>query len=482
MLPVKICFVDIETTGHRGQYDRIIEIGIIQTLDGKIVNEFQSLINPMRPIPPEITFLTGISAQDLEHAPNFSELSNQILMLLKDHVFVAHNVRFDYGFLKHEFYRLGISFAPKHFCTVKLSRTLFPRFTHHNLDAIIKRFNLSCNNRHRAFDDAKVIYDFYRISQEKFPQEVFLKAVNKALKKPTLPIGLQLTDLDSLPEQPGVYLFYGALPATNSQAIPLYIGKSKNIRERVLSHFAADLRSGIEMKIAQQINRIETIQTAGELGALFTESQLIKKLLPLYNKRLRQKHTLMALRQYETPTGYKTITIEPVEILLPSSLSDFMGFFRSKREAKEFLSNVSEEYCLCNKLLGLEKTETACFSYRLDKCKGACLKKELPLSYNMRFVQAFSKTKIKPWPFSGPIVIQEINNFTQKKELFFVDKWCVLGSLQYDEFGNQTQSANANFQFDLDIYKILWRFMNTPNKMHTIRNLSQEELRDYGFS
>ncbi len=345
MLPDKLAFVDIETTGTSARYGRIIEIGIVRVEDNKVVQTYRSLVNPETHIPPEIEMLTGITAQDLEGQPLFRHIHKDILEILVDCVFVAHNVRFDYGFLKYEFNRENIDFTLRHFCTVKLSRLLYPRMTHHNLDAIIERFGFTYNKRHRAFDDANVLWQFYQNARQSFPEETFTKAVQTALRHPSTPIKLKQADLDSLPELPGVYTFYG------ENGMPLYVGKSVNIKDRVLSHFSGDLRSGTEMSIAQQVESIETIITAGELGALFLEAQTIKKLLPLYNRMLRNKRELVGVKKMTNKDGYETVSIESLQTVDIADLENFLGFFRSKKQAKEFLAATAKEFGLCEKLL-----------------------------------------------------------------------------------------------------------------------------------
>jgi DNA polymerase III subunit epsilon len=483
MLPEKIAFVDLETTGARNAFDRILEIGIVRVENNVITGTFQSLFNPLTHIPPEIERLTGISASDIIDAPVFSSQKDEILAMLKDCVFVAHNVRFDYGFLKHEFARVGIDFIAKHFCTVKLSQTLFPQYRHHNLDSLIERFSFSCTNRHRALDDAKVIQEFYGVVQKQFPDEVFLEAVNKALKKPSLPLNLQKEDLEKLPERPGVYIFKG------DEDIPLYIGKSINIRERILSHFSADIRNGIEMKISQQIKAIETIPTAGELGALLLESRLIKEKLPLYNRRLRLKQQLVGLVKSQGDEGYDVLGTETVMTISPADLQIFkdadqetqgksiIGFFRSVKQAKEYLSLIAKDYMLCEKLLGLEKTTSGCFGYRLERCKGACLGREKPLFYNIRLLEALSRIAIKPWPFKGPIFIEEKNELAEQTEHFLVDKWCYLGNFTAgteDILRKETQ----NLQFDLDVYKILRRYLSVPANVKKVKEISLQQSED----
>lgn len=483
MLPDKIAFVDLETTGARSTFDRIIEIGIVRVENNVITKTYNSLVDPQTHIPPEIERLTGITGKDIIGAPTFSHIKDDIMELLTDCVFVAHNVRFDYGFLKSELFREGITYTSKHFCTVRLSQILYPEYKRHNLDSIIERLQISCENRHRALDDAKVIATFYDHARSTLVDDIFTDAVNKAMKKPSVPINLQKADLDSLPEFPGVYKFYG------DNDLPLYIGKSVNIKDRVLSHFSSDIHSPTEMKISQQIKRIETSVTAGELGALLLESKLIKEQLPLYNRQLRVKQQLVGLRILKDPDGYHLLRTETITAISPGDLQaltpegntgasgKILGFFRSTKQAKEFLSTIAKEHTLCEKLLGLEKTSTSCFGYRLDRCRGACLKKELAVFYNIRLLEALRSITIKPWPFEGPILIEERNELSEKIEYFLIDKWCYLGSTTTPD---ATYIANTEdgISFDLDVYKILRRYLMNPTNIKRVKTLSSNTTSD----
>lgn len=478
-LPDKIAFVDIETTGMRSSYDRIIEIGILRVEDNELVQTFKSLINPQTYIPKEITSLTGITSHQLENAPTFRAVKDEIIEILADCTFVAHNVRFDYGFIKHELMREHVTYNAKHFCTVRLSRLLYPHWERHNLDAVIKECNLQCESRHRAFDDAKVLYEFYNHIQKTFPHARFVEAVAKTMKKPSLPIKLPMKELEKLPDKPGVYIFYGNTPnenpksdpsanELNSKHVPLYIGKSINIRNRVLSHFSSDIASPTEMKISQQIESIETITTAGELGALFLESRLIKEMLPLYNKRSRIKHELIAIKSQLNQLGYKECYLEPITVISPNNLENFLGFFRSRRQAKAFLADKAKEHRLCEKYLGLEKTSTGCFAYRLGRCKGACVKNEKSEIYNLRLETAMLGTKILPWPFTGSIIIEE-EGIDGKKEYFVIDNWCYVGNVSVDAEGNMKDDRIQDVTFDLDMYKILRQFIRNQSNKKKIR-------------
>lgn len=475
-LPSKLVFIDVETSGTRTT-DRIIELGLVRVENNKIVSTYQTLLNPHCFIPQEIVTLTGINPAQLEAAPTFGQVKKDILELLDDSVFVAHNVRFDYNFLRNEFQREEISFRSKHFCTVKLSRTLFPSYRHHNLDSLIQRFGFDCKNRHRALDDAKVLWQFYEYILKNFSKELLEKAVNFVLKQPTRPVNIDKHILDDLPEKSGVYIFYG------QNGMPLYIGKSVNIRDRVLSHFSSDKDSSTESKIAQQIESIETIETAGELGALFTECMLIKKMQPLYNRKLRHSKMMMVLKKV-VRDGYACVDLDTADTIDVDNISDVLGVFRNKKSAKQFLIHLAKKYCLCEKLLGLDTTLKTCFGYRLGKCKGACVQKEITAKYNLRFFEAFSSTKLQPWPFEGPILIEEKSPLSGLAEGFLLDKWCLLGSTKnnHNNLFTSDLPTTSEYHFDVDTYKILLSYLYTKSskiKINILKNNKNPNLISY---
>jgi DNA polymerase-3 subunit epsilon len=452
MLPNTFSFVDIETTGGSVTGDRIIEIGILRVEDGKIVEKFESLVNPHHYIPEFITGITGIRADDLTGAPSFEELQEKIYPLLENSVFVAHNARFDYGFIRNEFRRQDYTFSAKVLCTAKLSRLLYPHHRKHNLDSIIQRFGFTCERRHRAFDDAAVLWDYYQAMMEEFGVESMLKAVQQVMKLPSTPIHLSQEELDRLPEMPGIYEFYG------DQEVPLYIGKSTNIRERVLSHFSGDHARSAEMDISQQIKRIETIPTAGELGALLLESELVKHKQPVYNRHLRIKNVHTVIFEERTPEGYKIPKITEISDIPGGQVSSILHIAKSKRQAKEYLEELCRKHSLCRKLMGVEKTKTSCFSYKLGQCHGACIGEELVDSYNLLFDAVFDNYRILPWPYPGKILIQEENQIIEKKELFVFENWCYLGKVD-EESVYEIPEMRFEHRFDYDIYKIIRGFL-----------------------
>lgn len=457
----KFAIVDIETTGGKSQYHRIIEVGIVCIENGEVVREYSTLVNPQQEIPPTITHLTGIRPSDVADAPTFAEVADDIASILEGSIFVAHNVRFDYGFIKNELLRAGIEYNARCLCTVRLSRMLYPQERRHNLSSIIERFGLTCANRHRALDDARAVWHFMDKSGRQLG-EVFGDSMKQLLKRPTLPPYIRNTTVDDLPEEPGAYIFYGENGAV------LYVGKSVNLRQRILSHFSNDHRSPREMNLCQQVSDIEVRRTSGELGALLLESHLIKELQPIFNRRSRHQNVLTILRRHEDALGYHNLKIETLDALLAADLGSVAGLFKTKKQARDFLQKATREYQLCGRLSGLQKGAAgeACFSYHLHTCKGACLGKEAPVAYNIRLAQAVHKRKIMAWPFDGPIIIEEDNVRRHYGEAFVVDQWCLVKALRYTEDGEVPFFEGAP-RFDHDIYKILCTYVS--KHIHTIK-------------
>lgn len=456
-------FVDIETTGISNRLDRIIELAILRVENGKLKKSFKTLVNPNVSIPPFIEDLTGISQKDLKKAPEFSDIQDKVMDLLEDTVFVAHNARFDYNFVKEEFRRHGVLFSAKQLCTVKLFRALNPGLSHYNLDSLISTYDLSIKHRHRAYDDAKAIFDFFKKAKRIHKKDIFESSLKKVLRYITTPVNLTREELESLPETPGVYVMW-----SDDENIPLYIGKSINIKDRVFSHFAEVGSSTKELNISQQVKRIETFETAGELSALLLESTYVKRYQPLYNRRLRHLQKIVIARESKNRAGYMTVIFEEGSSITPRDLDTVVGIFRSEKQAKETLKVIAKEHSLCPKLLNIEKVKGSCFWHQLKWCKGACLGKERPIFYNIRFIEAFSKYKFKKWPFAGPVAIKEKHN--RHHETLIVNKWCIIGRGKWDE----TESLDvkkADYIFDLDTYKILSRFFAQDRNLKKVHVL-----------
>jgi len=438
-----IAFVDIETTGSHFERDRITEVGIKSLIHDQ-VETWESLINPQACIPQNIQRLTGIRPEMVIKQPTFESLAAEIARELEGKIFVAHNARFDYGFLKASFKRAGIDFKPKVLCTVKLSRLLFPEQPRHNLDTIISAHHLELSSRHRALGDADLLLQFWRVCEAKLGRDALLKAVNQLIANASLPPNIDKALVDSIPEKPGCYIFYG------ENQVPLYIGKSISLRSRVMGHFQGALTLRKEMKLSLQVRDIDWIETSGELGALILESRLIKERMPSMNIKLRRSKDLCAWRLGFDGDGVLTPHLVGHRELDPGIQENLYGLFYSKREANSYLKAIAKKYRLCEALLGLEKRidGKACFGYQVRQCGGACIGHSPIELHNLQLKTALELFQVQVWPYSGPVAIKEAGH------MHVVDRWRYLGTaINEEELYELTDSGEA--EFDLDIYKIL---------------------------
>jgi DNA polymerase-3 subunit epsilon len=446
MFAPAIAFVDLETTGATAPDDCVTEVGIVRVDDGVQVSEWSTLINPECSIPAPIQALTGITNAMVATAPTFRQVASEIATRLQGCLFVAHNARFDYGFLKHEFARLGKSFTAKVLCTVKLSRRLYPDCARHNLDTLIDRHRLGETDRHRALGDARILWRFVQsVYRERSANQVDA-AVKRILKAPSIPPQLSPDALERIPETPGVYLFYGL------NALPLYIGKSVNLRERVASHFSSDYRSANDLRLSAEIIRIEIEQTAGELGALLRESRLVKTLLPAYNHRLRRRTDMVALSLAEddaTPDYVKSTAIDA------NNLDGLYGPYASRARARATLRELARRSRLCWSALGLERRIGPCFARQVGRCAGVCVGAETRAQHAFRLREALCEHRLKPWPYPGMVAVRESDVLSGRTEVHVFRHWCWLGTAGDDAQLQMIAESPPRVEFDLDIYRML---------------------------
>jgi len=443
MFEYPVVFVDIETTGGSYRNSRILEIAIIRFENGEISNEFSTLLDPQTYIPSSITALTGIQSSDIKGMPTFADVADEIVEILQGAVFIAHNVRFDYSFMKQEFANIGINFSPKLLCTVRLSRALYSLEKGHSLAKLIERHNIPVADRHRALEDARAMFYFTQLAFNEHGYELFNQAVGRQLKTQSLPPHLDAEQINSIKNVPGVYIF------RDESRVPIYVGKSINLKKRVMSHFQSTTSK--ELKISQQVHHVDTITTTSELSALIMESKLIKELQPIYNRMLRRVNLYALLVKVEE-NGFSRLSVQSGNIENGTELSTIYGIYRNRREAKMKVEEITRIFELCPKLMGIEKTKDACFSYSLGRCRGACIEKESPETYNRRFEVALEKSKVAMWNYPSAISIP-INN---EGEGVVIDKWIIQGFLNSE---GEMIINDIEPTFDVDEYKIIRRFI-----------------------
>jgi len=445
-----VACVDLETTGGMAAQHRVIEVGIVLLDEGAVVEEWSSLVNPGQRIPASIVQFTGIDDDMVAEAPSFADLRQEIRSRLDGRIFVAHNASFDFGFLRSEFQRAGERFAAPVLCTVRLSRALFPEQRRHNLDALIERHGLACDARHRALGDARVLPALLAAMQTRVGQGRLDEAAATLIRATSLPPELPAGLADELPDGPGVYLFRG------EGGMPIYVGKGRNLRSRVLGHFAARHVESGEARLARQVRKVEWIETGGEFGALLLESRLIKELAPVANRRLRSTAGAYCIRLRAAETG-TVAPIEPIDADALDGESEAYGPFRSAHTARRALEGKAREAGLCLKLLGLESGEGSCFARQLGRCRGACVGLESRAVHDARVRLVLAAMRLQPWPFAGAVGIREPAPGSNATVLHVIDRWRHLGSAQTEDELQALLRPGGAADFDVNTYRIIAR-------------------------
>lgn len=459
-------FLDVETTGANWSRNFVIEIGALRYENGEVTRVMKTLVKPPEAIPRFITGITGITDFMVADAPFFHEVADELAELFSDEaVLVAHNAPFDYSFIKQEFARIGKAFPVKRIDTVRLSRALYPEQARHRLSDLIKYHELSFENRHRAYDDAYALVQFWNKILHQFGAEHIDGLINRQSRTARVPKYLSNLDIDQLPETFGVYLF------KDGNDYPLYIGKSVNIKKRVKSHFTRDSDEYKEFKISQTVKKIDYIETDGELAALLLESFLVKQYMPLYNIRLRRTKKLIVVSYHINEEGYKVLKTETLNTSEVHDYQNVLSMHTKKSLATMTLDRLIKTFELCPKLCGVEKTRGKCFLRQIGKCRGACEGAEDPAVYNQRLDIAFQDRGIGEWRYDEPMVVFEQSSLLTKTG-FLVDNWIIQKMVRYSPEEGYSEEPYGQ-EFDLDAYTILKSYMDMHPERMTMVPYSQ---------
>lgn len=413
-LPGSLVVVDLETTGANPLADRITELALIRVDDGIETGRLVSLVDPQQPIPPRIAAFTGIDDALVSGAPAFSELAEQVRSALEGRVLVAHNARFDYGFLCAEFERLGEPLALSVMCSLRLSRALFPREPRHGMDALIARHGLTCAARHRAEGDADALWQFLQRMSAQIDPVVMNAAVTRAMQAPRRPAGLPVGLLEGLPDLPGVFRMRAG--------------------DRVLKCDAADsLRRTL-------FSLCTSGQPTAKLQRTVTDIDWEVCAEPL-DARLRL-HAWQADERAAAPvpaapfalrlqTGGDRLTWTPVPLsgTDPADWSALHGCFGHVREVENRLQVWLHAHRLCAARLGRDRRRGACSARRHGQCAGVCVGAETAAEHDVRFIAALRSTALPTWPFEGPVVVPLQNDEPVHacRRWHVFDRWCWLG-------------------------------------------------------
>jgi DNA polymerase-3 subunit epsilon len=365
--------VDIETTGSYAANNGITELAIVLYDGKKIVDRYETLIDPQSPIPQYVQVLTGIHPEMLKGAPVFSEVAQHVYDMLKDAIFVAHHVNFDYSFIKYHLESCGYELDVKKLCTVRLSRKVFPGLSGYSLGKLCRELAIPILNRHRAGGDADATVILFEKIMMHDSQGAVRHMLHGKSREQYLPPNLPSEQIASIPYTPGVYYFH------DQKGKVIYVGKAKNLRSRVCSHFSNNNPGLRKQEFLRNIYSVSWQDCGTELMAFLFECIEIRRLWPAYNRSLKRFEQTYGLYVYEDQSGYLRLTIEKKKQNLTAYYS-----FNGLAEGWQVLRKLVSQFELCPKLCFIGKGNENCSGLTDNSCHGACKQMESAKDYNQR--------------------------------------------------------------------------------------------------
>ena len=365
--------VDIETTGGYAAAAGITEVAVVISDGANILDRYETLINPVYTIPKYVESLTGITNAMVENEKLFRAVAEKLYELLSDKIFVAHNVNFDYSFLKYHFKASGYELECKKLCTIRMGRQILPGYKSYSLGKFCREVGIPIEHRHRAGGDAEATTKLFHHLLKKDGEGHVKKMLQVKSKEQSLPPNLPAQQVKKLPPNPGVYYFH------DSKGKVIYVGKAKNLSKRVNSHFSNNKPGRQKQEFLRNIHSITYKTTATELMAFILESTEIKKLWPQQNRSLKRFEQAYAMYAFEDQNGYLRLAIEKKNKNIHSLYS-----FNLLTEGHTLLRKLSHQFMLCPKLCFLQQHPVECEGIKDGRCSGACQQKELSSEYNNR--------------------------------------------------------------------------------------------------
>lgn len=366
--------IDIETCGGKFTYPhgRITEICILVHDGLQVTETFTTLINPECHITQYFTQLTGISNDMVRDAPKFAEVARKILELTEGNIFVAHNVAFDYNFIRAEFASLGYNFKRETLCTVRMSRKLMPGKPSYSLGNLCAGLGIPIHARHRAEGDAVATAKLFDLLLQLKNQSSAYKSKGLGELMARKIDKIKPYVLNKIPESCGVYYFY------NKEGEVIYVGKSVNMRDRALSHFNAK-DGGSHQRLLNELTNADVKETGSELAALLLESEEIKRYKPKYNRRSKADVFTHSIDWYMNDKGILCFRICEAE-----EAEQSLQAFTSYAAARSVLDEWITRYSLCLRYCHLTSDEAVCFNLHIKQCNGICAEEEAVDVYNKR--------------------------------------------------------------------------------------------------
>lgn len=450
----KYAIVDIETTGGNASGSRITEIAILIHNGEEVVDRFETLVNPEKEIPLPIFALTGINNEMVADAPVFGEVAEKIYSLLRDRVFVAHNVNFDYSFVRYQLDAQGFKLSVPKLCTVRMSRKIRPGLHSYSLGNLCRSLEIQVSNRHRAGGDADATAVLFSKLLRWDEEGIISEMLKRNSKEQQLPPNLPKTDFENLPSSPGVYYF------RDNTGKVIYVGKAVNIKKRVASHFTGHNPGARRQNFLKEIYNISFKVCATELMALLLECVEIKRLWPAYNRALKKFEPEFGLIMYEDLAGYRRLAVGKLNRNQPC-----IQVFHQLYDGINALLGLIEQHELDIRL--------CYFGQQSDRSRRSCNTDAIPLPdvkvYNTRVENALEQLKADQPSF---FIIDKGRNEYEKSCIMVKDgRFCAMGYID-NETGLNTPE---------DIADSLERYPGNYYMMHLIQSFAEKFPRKVHF-
>ncbi|GAC1381163.1 MAG: exonuclease domain-containing protein [Ginsengibacter sp.] len=365
--------VDIETTGGYAAANGITEIAI-RISDGRnVIESYETLINPVYTIPRYVESLTGITNEMVSREKVIAEVAPKIYDLLYDKIFVAHNVNFDYSFIKHHLSQSGYELNCKKICTIRYGRQVLPGLKSYGLGNFCRAVGIEIENRHRAGGDADATAILFHHLLQKDSNYIIGEHLKSKVNSQSLPPNLPMEHVSRLPKGPGVYYFH------DNKGKVIYVGKAKNLFKRVNSHFKNNKPGKQKQEFLRKVYNITYKEFATELMAYIFECSEIRKFWPSQNRSLKKFEHAYGLYSFQDRKGYIRLAIEKKKVNLNPLYT-----FNLITEGHNLLRKLSFEFSLCPKLCYLQLQHIDCTGAADSRCSGACCGNELVEEYNQK--------------------------------------------------------------------------------------------------
>lgn len=467
---MEYAIVDIETTGGYASGSGITEIAVLIHDGQKVVEQYETLIDPHQYIPVPIQILTGIDNDMVAGKPSFADIAETLYQLLNGRVFVAHNVNFDYSFIKHHFEKTGYKYAATKLCTVRMSRKIKPGLPSYSLSKLCTSLNIPLYNNHRAGGDATATAILFGKLLEWDEDGIINGMLKKNSKEQLLPPNLPKDDFEALPSVPGVYYF------KNREGKVVYVGKANDLRKRVLSHFTGNNILPQRQNFLRDIHSISFERCGTELMSFLLEAVEIARLWPIHNRAMKRRIVNYGLYAYEDLNGFLRLNIGK-----QGNHQMALHEFTTEVEGRNLLHKLVRNFNLCPELCSI----TGCTHEAGDEINEEdgipyCWASQGVMKYNEQVRSALNKVE----EYLPSFIIKDKGRHEAEQSCIWVEKGRFYGMGYIDAYADinsQEDIKNLLTPYKVNHYMLQLIYNYAEKYPYKVMQIRKESLSEQGF-